>query len=852
MSAGTAVSVITNSFVISTLPVKTYYQHDIIFRPEADNPTKRQRLVHALQTTVYPNVFNPRGVYDGQRLLYASHVVPTGTYRVHGSNPNAKPNAPGWYDIQIMRTAGEEINPTQVNQLMLRGRATPQTATATNLLQLLLRQSANQASPNNGRAYFTPEGKMALRGMAVELWRGFYQSVRPTVGKMLVTVDTTVAAMYMSGPMLEVAMAVLDTRDARHLNLRHENDPNYKKLERHFKNRLITVQTTGGRTKTIRSFVRAPVGGFEFQPSGSGPTTTVGAHYKQAHNITLKYPDSIGICTSGKNAPFKVVVPLELCTFLPGQLYKRKLPSEQTAAVVGFATMRPGERLQTIRGGTTKPGAAPRPGDLLSPVQEYERSEFIADAGMVVNQNTITVPGKLLRVPSLMYGQNQKIEPRDGSWNVLGKKFYKPTQLLNWGVVNFDRLRIGPQLVQKTIMDLVECCRKLGMNVNEPPPSAVLDGMGHNEERVLDAICNVFGGPQHVNMILVLLPAKADEIRTRVKYFCDVKLGVRSNCLRQNKVVGANSQYFNNVALKLNARLGGANLQVLSPALRELSHRPFMIMGADVGHPAPGMSRPSVTSLVWSHDLHATEYCATSHVQNPRMEIIADLKDMVKVALNMFGAKNKAPPERIFFYRDGVSEGEFAKVEVEEIQVIYEAFDELWTGMKLKAPKPKLTFTVVGKRHHVVFFPLSQNDAVSDRTGNCRAGLVVDQGLSNPQLPDFYLQSHSAIKGTSRSGHYTILKDENYGGDIAKLQELSFALCHVYSKATRSVSIPAPVYYADLVCARGKFHFDPELNMDLDGSASSVSGGGEAFDLDKWEPNYRATNPNIRASMYFL
>jgi eukaryotic translation initiation factor 2C len=83
-----------------------------------------------------------------------------------------------------------------VKELMTRGPATPKTATAVNLLQLLLRQHANQASPNTGRAYFSPQGKQQLQGLAVELWRGFYQSVRPTIGKMLVTVDTTVATMY--------------------------------------------------------------------------------------------------------------------------------------------------------------------------------------------------------------------------------------------------------------------------------------------------------------------------------------------------------------------------------------------------------------------------------------------------------------------------------------------------------------------------------------------------------------------------------------------------------------------------------------------------------------------------------
>jgi eukaryotic translation initiation factor 2C len=67
--------------------------------------------------------------------------------------------------------------------------------------------------PNNGRAYFTNAETLALGG-GIELWRGFFQSVpmfalpnkslqflrlrrsvRPTLGRMLVNVDTAMAAM---------------------------------------------------------------------------------------------------------------------------------------------------------------------------------------------------------------------------------------------------------------------------------------------------------------------------------------------------------------------------------------------------------------------------------------------------------------------------------------------------------------------------------------------------------------------------------------------------------------------------------------------------------------------------------
>jgi hypothetical protein len=127
--------------------------------------------------------------------------------------------------------------------------------------------------------------------------------------------------------------------------------------------------------------------------------------------------------------------------------------------------------------------------------------------------------------------------------------------------------------------------------------------------------------------------------------------------------------------------------------------------------------------------------------------------------------------------------------------------------------KANITLIVVGKRHHVRFFPRSSNEG--DRSGNCPAGTVVDSDVVNPVEFDFYLQSHGGLLGTSRPAHYNVLLDENkftyvvtlsnyfarllsmltiYMHRADGLQSLSYALCHVYARATRSVSIPAPVY----------------------------------------------------------
>lgn len=75
-------------------------------------------------------------------------------------------------------------------------------------------------------------------------------------------------------------------------------------------------------------------------------------------------------------------------------------------------------------------------------------------------------------------------------------------------------------------------------------------------------------------------------------------------------------------------------------------------------------------------------------IQEPRAEIIEGLEDMVKVcwiesrtttvvltfgtqfALQDFAKIAQGPPESIIFYRDGVSEGQFEQVRVNEISAV--------------------------------------------------------------------------------------------------------------------------------------------------------------------------------------
>ena len=64
-----------------------------------------------------------------------------------------------------------------------------------------------------------------------------------------------------------------------------------------------------------------------------------------------------------------------------------------------------------------------------------------------------------------------------------------------------------------------------------------------------------------------------------------------------------------------------------------------------------------------------------------------------------------------------------------------------------------------------------------------------------------------AHQGTSRPTHYHILHDDsNFSAD--ELEVLTYYMCHLFSRCTRSVSNPAPSYYAHLAAFRARAHHD--------------------------------------------
>uniref|UniRef100_A0A674EZP0 Protein argonaute-3-like n=1 Tax=Salmo trutta TaxID=8032 RepID=A0A674EZP0_SALTR len=297
-------------------------------------------------------------------------------------------------------------------------------------------------------------------------------------------------------------------------------------------------------------------------------------------------------------------------------------------------------------------------------------------------------------------------------------------------------------------------------------------------------------------------------------------LGMATQCVQVKNVVKTSPQTLSNLCLKINVKLGGIN-NILVPHQRpSVFQQPVIFLGADVTHPPAGDGKkPSIAAVVGSMDAHPSRYCATVRVQRPRQEVIQDLASMVRELLIQFYKSTRYKPTRIIFYRDGVSEGQFRQVLYYELLAIREA-----CIMLEKEYQPGITYIVVQKRHHTRLFCADRNERVG-RSGNIPAGTTVDTDITHPYEFDFYLCSHAGIQGTSRPSHYHVLWDDNcFTAD--EFQLLTYQLCHTYVRCTRSVSIPAPAYYAHLVAFRARYHLVDKEHDSAEGSHVSGQSNG--------------------------
>lgn len=454
-----------------------------------------------------------------------------------------------------------------------------------------------------------------------------------------------------------------------------------------------------------------------------------------------------------------------------------------------------------------------------------------------------------------------------GSWNMKSVRFSRPTKLPTWAWLYVDSKGARQYWRDQndfmgTLKAFVSKLDEIGVAMGPPADGKRIQLNGEDDAGDIDrAVQDLMRGDNPPSLIFSIIYGNDATVYNCLKLSCDVRHGVRNINVLAEKFSGANDQYFANVGLKFNLKLGGANQSLHGNELGIIAQGRTMLVGIDVTHPSPGSSSnaPSVAGIVASVDASLAQWPAEIKIHERRQEMVPALDEMLKSRLRVWARANKNNyPENIIVYRDGVSEGQYNLVIDKELPLLKKACAETYPAAQTKANLPRISIVIVGKRHNTRFYPTTEE--MADRSNNTKNGTVVDRGITEARNWDFFLQAHTAIKGTARPAHYFIVWDEIFlyqkpapphqnAADI--LENLTHKMCYLFGRATKAVSICPPAYYADLVCERARCYlshlFDPSTQVTPSGSM--FSGGGPGTTIDSQDV---IIHPNVKDTMFYI
>nr|XP_032291135.1 protein argonaute-2 isoform X3 [Drosophila virilis] len=756
---------------ISKMPDIAYH-YDVTIVPE--RPKKFYRK--AFEVFRAKHLDNGIAAFDGRKSCYSVDKLPNVTGQVEVIDPHGRTVR---YTLTIKDTDNSLVELSSLRSYM-NDKIYDKPMRALQCLEVVFAVPCHTRSIRAGRSYFktSDNGERRDLGDGYEALVGLYQS--------FVLGDRPFVNVDVSHKSFPIAMSMIEY------------------LERYGLQSAITPATTLNNTLRLIPFIKginvvyeppkcfgsAPrvykVNGLSEKPANEqkfeleGEVKTVDQYFR-SRNYTLRFP-KLQCLHVGPPSKY-IYLPMELCRIEEGQALNRKDGTNQVSEMIKFAATSTNERKAKIL-------------DLLR-YFKHNSDPVISRFGIHVAGDFITVSTRQLPAPQLEYHKKNFARPFNGSWRMDNLQFLvvKP-KTHRWAILHFEGARMHYNKVAELQDLVIQQARYVNVCLE---PKADIRTFG--DARNLDVHFKDLKDQQY-DLVFVILASRGPSYDI-IKQKAELQYGILTQCIKQNNVERRlNGQLVGNILLKVNSKLNGVNHKLKDDPRTMLAN--VMYLGADVTHPSPDQRDiPSVVGVAASHDMHGGSYNMQYRLQcgggGGAREEIEDMESIVTEHLRVYQQYQKRYPDHIIYYRDGVSDGQFLKIQNIELKGIYVACTKL--GIK-----PKMCCIIVVKRHHTRFFPEGMpSNPRNNKFNNVEPGTVVDRTIVHPNEMQFFMVSHQSIQGTAKPTRYNVI--ENTGKlDIDLLQQLTYNLCHMFPRCNRSVSYPAPAYLAHLAAARGRVY----------------------------------------------
>uniref|UniRef100_A0A0N4Z170 Piwi domain-containing protein n=1 Tax=Parastrongyloides trichosuri TaxID=131310 RepID=A0A0N4Z170_PARTI len=516
-----------------------------------------------------------------------------------------------------------------------------------------------------------------------------------------------------------------------------------------------------------------------------GKKMSVAEYYSETYDINLKRPD-LPLIEQKKvfnNVKQLCYYPMELLVVAPYQRVKKySHTSEQILSMIKECETPPKKRINEIH-------------NLFASLQ-LKNNEFFKEAGILVENKILATPARILKPPVIIAGKGKTFEIRNGngSWDLeKGDQYNIPSTIENWCAIvigNKQNIDINKHL-RPFLVRYVHYARGRGIKISDNPRC---DTCPANEQKLGD----LFGKLKQIKVgfVLFITPDFVKHIHNMIKFY-ERETGIPTQDLKLStiyKIVEKGQlKTLENIILKSNVKSGGHNYD-----LKFVVRKDRLIIGIGFNHTMAGDNDSlSVVGYACNTRKITSEFVGDFvYIKFSRDDQITYYENIIKKCVDNFKASRGILPKDVFIYRTSGSEGRYNN---------YCTFDIPYIKKKLHeaAPEAKFAFIVVHKGHNLRFFKQNINSLDKVNVQNVHPGSVIDQGVTNPKLCDFYLTSHSGILGTAKTPCYTILYD-GMNLSMDEFEGVTNGLAYGFQIVNSPTSLPAPICIANQYADRGR------------------------------------------------
>jgi len=767
-ASGTPINLVTNFFKMTQWVNWTLFQYKVDFFPQVESRRDRKEIV---STQLKDQCFAGAAVFDGMLLFSPIRLEMPGRdpYTIDAADPSTRSK------IRVSILLTNEIPPTSASCLQLYNIMLREILTQIDLFQV-------------GRHYYNPNTPAIVSKHKLEIWPGYVTAINNFDAGLLLMAEVSHKVLRTD--------SVLDCLNETYKTCK-SNDIFMTTMTKKLVGQIVLTRYNN-KTYRVDDLAWGKTPKDTFKSDAAGGTEISYLDY---------FSRTYGRDIVDKDQPLLVSRPK--VSKKEKEIYEKKFgkPMEEKevhlipelCSLTGLTDeARADFGIMKDVSAHTRVSPATRHERMLRFMQDI-REKQVAQAqlnrwGLKFTPELLEVKARVL-APEKIFQQRElpPYKPAEAEWSreMRGVKMLNPIALRDWALVCTKR---DAQTAQSFISTLGKVCPPMGMEFAQ---AKVLE---LNDDRT-ETFCNAIrsASQSSISIVVAVLPNNRKDRYDAIKKLCCADLPVPSQCVVTRTI--SKPQMLMSVATKIavqmNAKMGGEVWAVDIPLKK------CMVVGFDSHHDSSSKGQ-SIGGFVASMNRLLTRYYSRPTRQHTHMELADGLKTCMIAALKEWKEKNGDFPDRILFYRDGVSDGQLeavSKYELGQLMSAYKAVDPDYD--------PRWACIIVKKQINQRFITKQGSNYA-----NPPPGTIIDSDVTKPEWYDFFLVPQAVRQGAVTPTSFNVIWD-NSGLKPDHIQKLTYKLTHLYYNWPGTIRVPAPCQYAHKLAflVGQSVHKDPSLEL---------------------------------------